>query len=120
MPNPIYLCSFLLPQKRTKKGAPKTKTAVFGWFFEELLCKEVKGSGAGVGALAVAAVIRNSTPFDQNYVYQPEFGKPIENTTLTPCNPLPAPLPQSFGSSIVAKNFLRPAASPRAAPVAHT
>ena len=23
-------------------------TAVFGWFFEELLCKEVKGSGAVV------------------------------------------------------------------------
>ena len=26
-------------------------TAVFGWFFEELLCKEVKGSGAVVSAL---------------------------------------------------------------------
>jgi hypothetical protein len=25
-------------------------TAVFGWFFRELLCKEVKGSGAVVSA----------------------------------------------------------------------
>ena len=30
-------------------------TAVFGWFFGELLCKEVKGSGAVGSALAVAA-----------------------------------------------------------------
>ena len=27
-------------------------TAVFGWFVEELLCKEVKGSGAGYSALS--------------------------------------------------------------------
>ena len=43
--------SFLLRQKRSKKGDPKTMTAVFGWFFEELLCKEVKGSGDLVNAL---------------------------------------------------------------------
>ena len=29
-------------------------TAVFGWFFGELLCKEVKGSGAVVSALVPA------------------------------------------------------------------
>jgi hypothetical protein len=29
-------------------------TAVFGWFFEELMYKEVKGSGVLVGALDLA------------------------------------------------------------------
>jgi hypothetical protein len=38
--------SFLLRQKRTKKGAPKTIPAGFGWFFGDLLYTEVKGSGA--------------------------------------------------------------------------
>jgi hypothetical protein len=46
---------FCFAKKVGKKGAPKTMTAVFGWFFGELLCKEVKGSGAVVSALAVAA-----------------------------------------------------------------
>jgi hypothetical protein len=46
-----FLFTFLLRQKSTKKGAPKTMTAVFGWIFEELLCKEVKSGGALVSAL---------------------------------------------------------------------
>jgi hypothetical protein len=41
---------FLLREKRSGNRAPKTMTAVFGWFFEELLCIEVKGSGAVVSA----------------------------------------------------------------------
>ena len=38
-------------------------TAVFGWFFEELKCKEVKGSGALVSAL-VPAFKKSVTEFD--------------------------------------------------------
>ena len=46
---------FCFAKKERKKGAPKTMTAVFGWFFGELLCIEVKGSGAAVGAIDLAA-----------------------------------------------------------------
>jgi hypothetical protein len=51
----FLFCPFLLRQKSTKKGAAKTMTAVFGWFFGELLCKEVKGSGTMFSALDLAA-----------------------------------------------------------------
>jgi hypothetical protein len=45
-----FFRTFFFAKKVCKKGAPKTKTAVFGWFFEELLCMEVKRSRAVVSA----------------------------------------------------------------------
>jgi membrane-bound metal-dependent hydrolase YbcI (DUF457 family) len=51
----FFAVLFCFAKKERKKGAPKTMTAVFGWFFEELLCKEVNSSGAVVSAFDVAA-----------------------------------------------------------------
>ena len=45
---------FCFAKKVDKKGAPKTMTAVFGWFFGERLCIEVNSSGVLFSALDLA------------------------------------------------------------------